>query len=647
MCGICGVFEFGKSGRAVEEDTLIRMRDTMTHRGPDDAGTYISPDGRIGLGHRRLSIVDLSPAGRQPMANEDGTIWITFNGEIYNHVRLRRDLEARGHVYRSRTDTETLLHLYEEEGPDFVRLLEGMFALAIWDGRRKELLLVRDRIGVKPLYYAVLPGTVLFASEIKAILEHPRVSRRIDLAAFYHYLTFIAAPAPRTLFQGVHKLPPATRVTIDGQGAIRSEIWWDPMDAPAEEGARYDDADFCAARIRDLLAQAIEKRMMADVPFGVFLSGGLDSSANVALMARIMDRPVRTFSVGFKDHPEHNEFTYARKVAALFRTDHHEVEIGWRDLLDFMPELVFHQDEPIADWVCVPLHYVARLARQSGTIVVQVGEGSDEQFFGYGHYLRMYRNQARFVRPLMSLPRSLRLLAYHSARGLAFLLRRGGERLDLLRSVALDETFFWGGAIAWREEEKHRLLSADALRRIDGLSSHDVVQAIDRTARDRIKDHDFGKRMIYLELKNRLAELLLMRVDKITMASSVEARVPFLDHALVEFTMRLPTDLKIRSGQSKFLLKKAMTGILPDEIIHRPKQGFGAPIREWLRGELYAPAVAGVMQSRLREEDLLDYGHVERLFQAHRAGARDHSWHLWTLYNLSRWYDHWIAREAA
>lgn len=647
MCGICGVFEFGKSGRGVEEDTLIRMRDTMTHRGPDDAGTYISPDGRIGLGHRRLSIVDLSPAGRQPMANEDGTIWITFNGEIYNHVRLRRDLEARGHVYRSRTDTETLLHLYEEEGPDFVRLLQGMFALAIWDGRRKELLLVRDRIGVKPLYYAVLPGTVLFASEIKAILEHPRVSRRIDLAAFYHYLTFIVAPAPRTLFQGIHKLPPATRVTIDGQGAIRSESWWDPMDAPPEEGARYDDADFCAARIHDLLAQAIEKRMMADVPFGVFLSGGLDSSANVALMARIMDRPVRTFSVGFKDHPALNEFTYARKVAALFRTDHHEVEIGWRDLLDFMPGLVFHQDEPIADWVCVPLHYVARLARQSGTIVVQVGEGSDEQFFGYGHYLRMYRNQARFVRPLMSLPRSLRLMAYHSARGLAFLLRRGGERLDLLRSVAKDETFFWGGAIAWREEEKHRLLSADALRRIDGLSSHDVVQAIDRTARDRIKDHDFGKRMIYLELKNRLAELLLMRVDKITMASSVEARVPFLDHALVEFTMRLPTDLKIRSGQSKFLLKKAMTGILPDEIIHRPKQGFGAPVREWLRGELYAPALAGVMQSRLRQENLLDYGHVERLFQAHRAGARDHSWHLWTLYNLSGWYDHWIARQAA
>ena len=647
MCGICGVFEFGSNGKRVDETTLARMRDTMTHRGPDDAGIYVSPDGRLGLGHRRLSIVDLSPAGRQPMSNEDGTVWITFNGEIYNHARLRVELERKGHRYRSRTDTETLVHLYEEEGPDFVRRLEGMFAIGLWDARKGELLLVRDRIGIKPLYYAVLPGTVLFGSEIKAILAHPRVSRRIDLAALYHYLTFIAAPAPRTLFQGIHKIPPATRVTIDRKGAIRSDIYWDPLEAGAAAASLNGDGELAASRIRDLLAQAIEKRMMADVPFGVFLSGGLDSSANVALMARVMDRPVRTFSVGFKDHPHYNEFSYARKVAALFKTDHHEVEIGSRDLLDFMPELIFHQDEPIADWVCVPLHYVARLARQSGTIVVQVGEGSDEQFFGYEHYLRSFRNHARYFRGLMRLPRSVRRAIYQGARGLAFLLRRGGERLDLLRSAAREETFFWGGAIAWREAEKRRLLSPDARHRIDGLDSHDVVLAIDRRARERLRDDDFGKRMIYLELQNRLAELLLMRVDKITMASSIEARVPFLDHALVEFTMRLPTELKIRGGQSKHLLKKAMTGILPDEIIHRPKQGFGAPVGEWLRGDLYGEAFAAVMHSRLREENLLDYDHVERLFLAHKAGARDHSWHLWTLYNLSRWYDHWIAREAA
>jgi asparagine synthase (glutamine-hydrolysing) len=646
VCGICGVFDFGASERAVDETTIVRMRDTMNHRGPDDAGVYISPDRRVGLGHRRLSIVDLSPAGRQPMSNEDETVWITFNGEIYNHAKLRQELEKKGHTYRSRTDSETLVHLYEEEGPDFVNRLEGMFAIGLWDTRRQELLLVRDRIGVKPLYYAVLPGTVLFGSEIKAILAHPRMSRRIDLAAFYHYLTFIVAPAPRTLFQGVHKIPPATRVRIDRHGTIRSETYWDPLAAPAEEGASYEDETFCAERIRDLLARAVEKRMMADVPFGVFLSGGLDSSANVALMARVMDRPVRTYSVGFKDHPSYNEFDYARRVAALFKTDHHEVQIGSRDLLDFMPNLIFHQDEPIADWVCVPLHYVAKLARETGTIVVQVGEGSDELFFGYDHYLKAYRNQQRWYRRLLWLPRLVRQTLFQGARGLAYALGRGGDRLDLLRAAARNETFFWGGAIAWREEEKRRYLSMDLRRRIDGLNSHDVVLETDRQAARRLKDGDFGKRMIYLELHNRLAELLLMRVDKITMASSVEARVPFLDHALVEFTMKVPTEMKIRGGQTKYILKRAMTGILPDEIIHRPKQGFGAPVKEWLRGELYGEAFSSVMHSRMREENLLDYDRVERLFLAHRASARDHSWHLWTLYNLSRWYDHWIAQES-
>jgi asparagine synthase (glutamine-hydrolysing) len=646
VCGITGIFEFGPGDRRVDERVVVRMRDTMTHRGPDDAGVYLAPDRRVGLGHRRLSIVDLSAAGRQPMSNEDGTVWIVFNGEIYNHADLRPALEARGHVYRSRTDTETLVHLYEEEGPDFLHRLEGMFALAIWDGRRRELLLARDRLGVKPLYYAILPGAIVFGSEIKAILADPRVSRRVDRAALYHYLTFVAAPAPRTLFQGIHKLPPATRLVIDGRGGWRSETWWDPFDAPLEPGARYDDPGFCAARIRELLEKAIAKRMMSDVPFGVFLSGGLDSSANVALMARLMDRPVRTFSVGFRDHPSYNEFQYAREVAARFGTEHREVEIGWRDLLDAVPAMVFHQDEPIADWVCVPLHYVSRLARDSGTVVIQVGEGSDEIFFGYPGYLQAFRDQARWYAALRRLPRAARRAAYAGARGLAGLLRRGGDRLELLRAAAADETPFWGGILAWSEADKRRLLSAAARARIDGLNSHDIVAGLDRRALERCREADFGQRMIYLELKNRLAELLLMRVDKITMASSVEARVPFLDHHLVEFALRIPTRLKIEGGRTKALLKRAMEGVLPDRILHRPKQGFGAPVSEWLRGDLDRPLRSAVLDSRLQEEDLFDYGLVRRLFDEHRAGRRDHGWRLWTLYNLSRWYDAWIAGAA-
>jgi asparagine synthase (glutamine-hydrolysing) len=646
VCGITGIVEFDRAAGGVDEKTLLRMRDTLVHRGPDDAGVYVSPDRRCGLAHRRLSILDLSPAGRQPMANEDGTILVTFNGEIYNHAALRAELERRGHVYRSRTDTETIVHLYEEEGEAFVRRIEGDFALAIWDARRGRLLLARDRLGVKPLYYAVLPGALLFGSEIKAILEHPRMARRVDRAALYHYLTFVASPAPRTLFEGIRKLPAATMVVVERDGTLRSETYWDPFGAEADEDATSGDPDRIAGRIRELLSSAVEKRMMSDVPFGVFLSGGLDSSANVALMSRLMDRPVRTFSVGFVDQPQYNEFEHARKVARLFGTEHHEVAIGSKELLEAMPDLVFHQDEPIADWVCVPLHFVSRLARSTGTIVIQVGEGSDEQFFGYEGYRRAYQEHARRFDRLQAWPLPVRRGAYGAARRLARLLGRGGDRLEILRKAAAGETLFWGGAIAWTEDDKRRLLSRPLLAGLEGLSSHDVVLEHDRRARALLPGADLGQRMIYLELKNRLAELLLMRVDKITMASSIEARVPFLDHHLVEFSMQIPTDLKLHGGRTKSLLKRAMTGILPDEIIHRPKQGFGAPVSEWFRGDLYRPAVASVLESRLREENVFDYGHVRDLFRDHRDGRTDHGWHLWTLYNLSRWYDYWIAGEA-
>lgn len=647
MCGICGVFEYGDRAEPVSEQVLVAMRDTLQHRGPDDAGVWLSPDGRVGLAHRRLSIIDLSPAGRQPMSNEDGSIWVTFNGEIYNHADLREDLEARGHVYRSKTDTETLVHLYEEEGAGLVHRIEGDFALAIWDEKRRKLLLARDRLGVKPLYYASLPGLLVFGSEIKAILAHPRVSREVDVESLYHYLTFIVSPAPRTLFRRVSKMPAGTRIMIDRAGGLRSESYWDPLEAPPDPEARYDDFPSCAARVRELLERSIEKRMMSDVPFGVFLSGGIDSSANVALMARFMDRPVRTFSVGFADHADHNEFEYARRVARLFRTDHHEVQIRWGDLLDFMPQLVFHQDEPIADWVCVPLHYVSRLARENGTIVVQVGEGSDEQFFGYEHYRNVFLLHQRYGGLLDKLPGPALRAAHAAGRGAARILRRGGERLKLLRSAARGEEFFWGGALAWSEEEKRHLFLNGARSRVNGIDSHAIVQEQIERATGALPNADFGQKMIYLELRNRLPELLLMRVDKITMASSVEARVPFLDHALVEFSMRVPTPLKLREGRTKALLKSAMRGILPDEIIDRPKKGFGAPVSEWLRGDLHAPMRSSVAASRLRREGLIDLDHVGELFDAHRSGLADHSWHLWTVYNLSRWYDHWIARVEA
>jgi asparagine synthase (glutamine-hydrolysing) len=578
------------------------------------------------------------------MSNEDGSLWISFNGEIYNHRDLRRPLEAAGHVYRSGTDTETILHLYEEKGTGALSDLDGMFAIALVDLKKRELILARDRIGVKPLYYAPLPGGIVFASEIKAILAHPDVSPRLDFPAFLDYLTFVSTPAPSTLFEGIRKLRPGTFLRVDAAGRIREEKYWDAIVPGRLEGVGEEEI---SAEILRLLTEAVRKRMMSDVPFGVYLSGGIDSSANVALMSRLMDRPVTTFSVGFEGHPSYNELEEARRVARIFHCDHHEVVLTARDLQDTVPDLIHHQDEPLADWVCVPLFHLAKLTRRCGTVVVQVGEGSDEQFFGYPGYLAVYAMEKNYGKPLRLLPPAMRRALHGSAASLARLLARGGDRLDLLRCAATDETSFWGGAIAFKGEGKREVLSASARRRISGDDSYRVVAEFwERISREK-PESDFGERMVYLELKQRLAELLLMRVDKMTMAAGVEARVPFLDYRLVEYTMKIPTDLKIRGGVSKHLLKRALTGLLPSDVLYRRKQGFGAPVSEWFAGELYRFAEESILSSRVRELDLFDYAAVRRMLEEHQSGRRDRAFLLWNLFNLSRWYDYWVAGRRA
>jgi asparagine synthase (glutamine-hydrolysing) len=645
MCGIVGAFHFGgATSRRVEEALLVRMRDTLVHRGPDDAGVWVSPEGDAGLGHRRLSIVDLSEAGRQPMSNEDGTLWISFNGEIYNHADLRGGLLERGHRYRSGSDTETILHLYEELGARALEKLDGMFALALVDTKRSTLLLARDRIGVKPLYYAVRPGKILFASEIKALLAHPEVSPELDFDAFADYLTFVSTPAPATLFSGIRKLRPGTWLEVDARGNLREETWWDAIVPGRLE--EEPEEEICAEILR-LLRAAVRKRMMSDVPFGVYLSGGIDSSANVALMAALMDRPVTTFSVGFEGQPAYDELAAAREVARRFGCDHHEVVLRASDLVETVPALIHHQDEPLADWVCVPLYHLARLTRSSGTTVVQVGEGSDEQFFGYPGYLAAYGRERGLGRAVRSLPDFARASLYEGAAALARAMGRGGDRLDLLRSAARNQSSFWGGAIAFKGTQRETILSPSARSRCATHDPYRVVAALwDRIARAK-PDSDFGERMVYLELKQRLAELLLMRVDKMTMAFGVEARVPFLDYRLVEYTMRIPTDRKIRNRVSKHLLKQALTGILPDEVLHRKKQGFGAPVAEWFAGELYRYAEEAILTSRIRELDLFDYAAVRRTLEEHRSGAPGRAFLLWNLFNLSRWFDHWVAGRRA
>lgn len=644
MCGICGVWEYGASEGRVERSLVERMRDEMPHRGPDDAGELLFDDGRGGLGFRRLSIIDLSEAGHQPMRGCTGDVWLVFNGEIYNHARLRAWLEERGHIYASRTDSETILHLYEERGLDFVHDIEGDYAIALWDARRERLILVRDRIGVKPLYFYRRDGRFLFGSEIKAILKHPAVTAEVDEEALYHYLTFLTTPAPSTLFRGIEKLPAGHMLTVERDGTTRVKQYWDalpPDESDAIASARRDEEEHKHEILR-LLRASISKRMMSDVPFGVFLSGGVDSSANVALMAEQMSRPVETFTVGFRDQEYLNELEGARRIARDFGTNHHEVMIGEEEMQSFLPELVFHQDEPIADPVCVPLYYVSKLARDSGTIVVQVGEGSDEIFSGYDKYVQYLRIYERFWRRAERVPLVARRMASAVTRPALEATGRKRVAIELIRRLGADEPLFWGATIIYDESFKPRVLSKSMRERFAGRSSLEAASPyLDHI--ERLRPHsDFLSRMTYLELKLRLPELLLMRVDKITMATSVEARVPFLDHHLVEYALALPRALKVEGTSGKHILKRALEEILPRDLLYSPKRGFGAPIREWFRNGLGGWFDSHLLNSRMRQRDYFDYRFITRMLEEHRRATHDWSFHLWCLLNLSLWYEHWI-----
>jgi asparagine synthase (glutamine-hydrolysing) len=636
MCGIAGILGLCESF-PVGEEIVRRMSDTLAHRGPDDSGSWHQASGRVALGHRRLSIVDLSPAGHQPMSNEDGSVWITYNGEVYNHGALRAELEAKGHRYRSNTDTESIVHLYEEEGRRCVERLEGMFAFGIWDARRRELFLARDRVGVKPLCYATLPGGILFASEIKALLAHPSFAAELDTEALFHYLTFAFAPTPQTLFKGVRKLAPAERMTIAADGAIDRDIYWRPLGPElVQRVAEMSEAEM-EEHLLSLLRGSIAKRMMSDVPFGVFLSGGLDSSTNVALMSELTGAPVRTFSTAPRGHPKYDELEPARLVARHFGTDHHEIVVQESDLEAFLPELVENQDEPLADWTCIPQHFVSRLARESGTPVVQVGEGADELFHGY----KGYADHRRYVIPFQRyLPTTAQRIA---ARGVLAAARRAGRGIrhaEALADAARSPLPYWGGSICFRGALKQEILGAEMPAYGDSLG---LIEPLWAEVQNDCPGADLLQRMTYVELKQRLSELLLQRLDRIAMLSSVEGREPFLDHELVEFAIALPPRMKHRDGTGKYILRRAVREILPAEILSRPKQGFGTPMVEWLRGPFGRQAQESVARSSLIEAGALRAAPLDRLFEEHIAGRADRSYQLWNVYTACMWHDRWIA----
>ena len=559
------------------------MHNALSHRGPDGSGVWSSDKHQVGFAHARLKIIDLSDAGKQPMTNNDESVVVCFNGEIYNFVELRKELEALGHKFRSQSDTEILVHGYEEWGIDFLEKLDGMFAIAIFDAKKEELFLVRDRIGIKPLYYSQQNGFLSFASEIKALWKLPFNNKEFSEQSFYHYLTFMVTPAPDTIFENVHKLPAGFYAKLDRHKNLSFHEWYSPVkQISAQEQKDFYDENFCIENIRNLLRESTKKRMISDVPFGAFLSGGIDSSLNVALMAQEIGK-VKTFTIAFSDGPESNELKWARMVAKKFDTDHHEIVISEKEAKSFFDKMVYHLDEPLADCVCIPFYHVAKLAKDSGVTVVQVGEGSDELFFGYNIYAQYHKLYNRFYRHMRHTPKFAKTSMFWAAQKF---LSKKPNIVDTFYKLSKDQNLFWGGAIAFNEEQKKIYHKHN--------KSYDSHTIVDYHMKELVKKDphaSFIKKLTYLELKQRLPELLLMRADKMSMATGIEARVPFLDHKIVEFAMHIPDCVKFKNNTTKYILKKACDGIIPDEIIYRKKVGFAAPITRWYKTNSYNTAV--------------------------------------------------------
>jgi asparagine synthase (glutamine-hydrolysing) len=618
MCGIAGIVSLNPHAR-VDEARLKRMRDVLRHRGPDGAGLWI--DGPVGLGHRRLSIVDLA-GGRQPMANEDESAWITYNGEIYNHAALRPELEAAGHVYRTRSDTETILHLYEEEGERCVEKLQGMFAFAIWDKKQDRLLLARDRLGIKPLYYAITDDEIVFASEIKAILASGAVRPEFNETVLPEFLANRFVAGDETFFRGVRKLMPGRTLSWSIASGLKRRRYWE-LPAPDER----NDISFerAAADVRERLSAVVRSHLMSDVPLGLFLSGGLDSSAIAALMAPMTREPIRSFSVGFAE-AEANELRYARLVADAVGAKHREIVLRPEEFFSALPNLIWHEDEPIAHASSVPLNFVSRLARQHVKVVL-TGEGSDELFLGYPWYRATVWNErlGRMYFPFM--PEKLRARTKALARHLPRRLRRYTERSFLALDPGPRGLFYENFAV-FSDRLRGNILADRALAESDPYA--ECLRLYEEG------DGDMLARMSAADLQTYLVELL-MKQDQMSMAASIESRVPFLDHTFVEHVVRLPSHLKVRGLTTKAVLREAVKDIVPREILTRGKMGFPVPMGKWLRGA-FAPLVDEfVLSPRARDRGLFNRAAVERLAQEHRSGARPHGDRLWLLINLEMW----------
>jgi asparagine synthase (glutamine-hydrolysing) len=630
MCGIAGVVDV--QGRPVDRSALERLCAHLVHRGPDEEGCYVR--GPVGLGQRRLSIIDLS-SGHQPLSNEDGSVWVTFNGEIYNFQELRAKFRKCGHRFATGSDTEVIVHGYEEYGERCVEHFRGMFAFALWDGQKRRLLLARDRVGKKPLFYTLTDGQFVFASELQSLLQHPGVRRDVDLSALDDYLTYGYVPAPKTIFRGIFKLPPAHFLTLGnadgsaGEPHLQVERYWQLTYQP-KLGLGVEEA--CDG-LAEVLTEAVRLRMIADVPVGALLSGGVDSGVVVALMSRLSDRPVKTFSIGFREQA-FNELPYARMVAERYGTEHHEMVVR-PNALEVLPLLVRHYGEPYADSSAVPSYYVARLTRQQVTVALN-GDGGDECFGGYERYLgsllaERYRKVPWLVRrglvePVASLiPNSL---------GRRNRLGQVKRFLGNAGRVAGQRYLRWMSTLT--PEQKDDLYTPEFRA---GLAGHDAsawLPGLLEAAKTEAAEH--LDRILSVDVSSYLPYDLLVKMDIATMANSLEARSPFLDHRVMEFAARLPACYKVRGTRLKYLLKKLAARLLPAEAINRRKMGFGVPVGSWMRNEL-RPLVEDVLLSpRALGRGYFWPAAVQKMARAHLDGGQDYSYQLWSLLWLEMWH---------
>ena len=613
MCGICGIFNF-RTCEPVTRDVLKLATDAMAHRGPDDEGFHL--DAELGLGNRRLSIIDL-PGGHQPLSNEDETIWVTFNGEIYNYRELRVGLESHGHCFRTSTDTEAIVHLYEDYELGCLDQLRGMFAFALWDRRRRRLLLARDRLGIKPLFYRLEPNRLMFASELRALRQLATAAFEVDPQSVYDFFGFRYIPAPQTFYHGVEKLLPGHLMVADAKG-VWTSAYWDIRD----EEDRSRSAGEWAEAVMELLRESVQLRLIADVPLGVFLSGGTDSSALVALMAELGVRPLRTFSVGF-DEAGYSELPYARRIARQFATEHRQLVVQPGDLASDLPRLISFRDEPIAEATDIALYRIARLARESVKVVL-AGEGGDELFAGYPKYA-----YDRLAKPLSRLPGKL---TGRLARWLPYEQRRAKVALETLSIRDEAERYAsWFAAFSLRE--RRALFAQDFLEQVDVTHPARVVAGYLQRARRRSP----LKRMLYVDQKVWLPDNLLLRGDQMTMAASLEERVPFLDHKLVELAARIPGRVLARGFRTKVLLKQALRSRLHAEVLDRRKAGFTVPIGPWFRAPLKSFVADLLLCPSARTRDYFDRAHTASFVREHFDGVRDRQKQLWALVNFELW----------